>query len=108
MQQQRGMQTFAHNGCIACHSGANFSGPALPLGTGFIMKFPAYPNSLYVAQCHLLDDGGKAVQSGKIKDQNMWRVPSLRNLTYTAPYLHSGLVLLNNELALQAKRSKGN
>jgi cytochrome c peroxidase len=91
-QQQRGMQTFADTGCVACHSGANFSGPALPLGTGFIMKFPTYPDSPYVAQYHLLDDGGKAVQTGKIEDQNMWRVPTLRNLTYTAPYLHNGLV----------------
>jgi cytochrome c peroxidase len=34
-QQVRGMQTFAATGCNACHSGANFSGPPLPLGTGF-------------------------------------------------------------------------
>jgi len=91
-QQQRGMQTFADVGCVACHSGANFSGPTLPVGTGFFMKFPTYPNSPYVAQYRLLDDGGKAVQTGKIEDQNMWRVPTLRNLIYTAPYLHNGLV----------------
>lgn len=91
-QQQRGMQTFADTGCVACHSGPNFSGPTLPLGTGFLMKFPTYPNSAYVSQYQLLSDGGKAVQTGKIEDQNMWRVPTLRNLTYTAPYLHNGLV----------------
>jgi cytochrome c peroxidase len=91
-QQQRGMQTFADTGCVACHSGPNFSGPTLPLGTGFFMKFPTYPNSPYVAQYRLLDDGGKAVGTGTIEDQNMWRVPTLRNLTYTAPYLHNGLV----------------
>lgn len=56
------------------------------------MKFPTYPDSPYVAQYHLLDDGGKAVQTGKIEDQNMWRVPTLRNLLYTAPYLHNGQV----------------
>lgn len=91
-QQQRGMQTFADSGCVACHSGPTFSGPTLPLGTGFLMKFPTYPNSPYVAKYHLLDDGGKAAQTGKIEDQNMWRVPTLRNLVYTAPYLHNGLV----------------
>ncbi len=91
-QQQRGMQTFADTGCTACHSGPNFSGPSLPMGTGFMMKFPSYPDSPYVAQYHLLDDGGKAAQTGKIEDQNMWRVPTLRNLTYTAPYLHNGMV----------------
>jgi cytochrome c peroxidase len=91
-QQQRGMQTFADVGCVACHSGPNFSGPALPTGTGFLMKFPTHVNNSYVAQYHLLDDGGKAVQTGKIDDQNLWRVPTLRNLAYTAPYLHNGLV----------------
>jgi len=44
------------------------------------------------ARVDLLDDGGKAVQTGKSEDQNVWRVPTLRNLTYTAPYFHNGLV----------------
>lgn len=92
LQQQRGMQTFASIGCTSCHSGPNFSGPALPEGTGFFMKFPTYLDNEYVARYHLLDDGGKAVQTGKSEDQNLWRVPTLRNLTYTAPYFHNGLV----------------
>lgn len=91
-QQQRGMQAFADVGCTSCHSGPNFSGPALPVGTGFFMKFPTYLDNAYVARYHLLDDGGKAVQTGKSEDQNFWRVPTLRNLTYTAPYFHNGLV----------------
>ncbi|HEY6939889.1 cytochrome-c peroxidase [Dokdonella sp.] len=91
-QQQRGMQAFASIGCTACHSGANFSGPALPPGTGFFMKFPTYLDNPYVARYHLLDDGGKAVQTGKSEDQNLWRVPTLRNLAFTAPYFHNGLV----------------
>mgnify|MGYP001549926045 FL=1 len=91
-QQQRGMQAFADVGCTSCHSGPNFSGPALPEGTGFFMKFPIYLDNPYVARYHLLDDGGKAVQTGKSEDQNVWRVPTLRNLTYTAPYFHNGLV----------------
>jgi cytochrome c peroxidase len=91
-QQQRGMQAFANVGCTSCHSGANFSGPTLPDGTGFFMKFPTYLNNVYVARYRLLDDGGKAVNTGKAEDQNLWRVPTLRNLTYTAPYFHNGLV----------------
>jgi cytochrome c peroxidase len=91
-QQQRGMQAFADIGCTTCHSGPNFSGPALPEGTGFFMKFPTHVDNPYVARYHLLDDGGKAVQTGKTEDQNMWRVPTLRNLAYTAPYFHNGLV----------------
>jgi cytochrome c peroxidase len=56
------------------------------------MKFPLYLDNPYVARYHLLDDGGKATQTGNAQDQNMWRVPTLRNLVYTAPYLHNGLV----------------
>lgn len=91
-QQQRGMRAFANVGCVSCHSGPNFSGPTLPPGKGFFMKFPTYTNNDYVVRYRLLDDGGKAVNSGKVEDQNMWRVPTLRNLTYTAPYFHNGLV----------------
>jgi cytochrome c peroxidase len=91
-QQQRGMQAFVSVGCVSCHSGPNFSGPTLPPGKGFFMKFPTYTNNDYVVRYRLLDDGGKAVKSGKVEDQNMWRVPTLRNLTYTAPYFHNGLV----------------
>jgi len=92
VQQQRGMQSFADVGCVSCHSGANFSGPSLPEGRGFFMKFPIYLDNTYVVRYHLLDDGGKAVQTGKAEDQNVWRVPTLRNLAYTAPYFHNGLV----------------
>lgn len=92
VRQQRGMQAFADVGCASCHAGANFSGPPMPEGSGFFMKFPTYLDNPYVAQYHLLDDGGRAVQTGKAQDQNVWRVPTLRNLTYTAPYFHNGLV----------------
>uniref|UniRef100_A0A0S6Z0L2 Cytochrome C peroxidase n=1 Tax=Mizugakiibacter sediminis TaxID=1475481 RepID=A0A0S6Z0L2_9GAMM len=91
-QQRRGMQAFADVGCTACHSGPNFSGPALPQGTGFFQKFPTYTNNPYVARYRLLDDGGRATVTGKPEDQNLWRVPGLRNLVYTAPYFHNGLV----------------
>jgi cytochrome c peroxidase len=86
------MQAFAEIGCTTCHSGPNFSGPTLPEGTGFFMKFPVHTDNPYVAEYRLLDDGGRAVQTGKPADQNVWRVPTLRNLTYTAPYFHNGLV----------------
>lgn len=92
VQQQRGMQAFADSGCVACHSGANFSGPTLPVGTGFFMKFPIYPDSTYVAQYQLDLDLGRATVTGKPADEHLWRVPSLRNLVYTAPYFHNGSV----------------
>ncbi len=91
-QQARGLATFAEVGCTTCHQGPTFSGPALPVGTGFFMKFPTYPDSPYVAKYDFLSDTGRASVTKNDADKNVWRVPGLRNLTYTAPYFHNGQV----------------
>jgi cytochrome c peroxidase len=91
-QQQRGMQLFASLGCQGCHSGATFSGPAAKVGTPFLQRFPAIATSPYVAQFDLAADKGRAVSTGQAGDEHMWRVPTLRNLSYTAPYMHNGQV----------------
>jgi len=67
--QKRGMQLFysERSGCSSCHGGINFSGPWVD------REQPA-------AQAIFADTGtGQSV-----------RVPSLRNLAATAPYMHDG------------------
>lgn len=91
-QQQRGMQDFLDLGCTSCHSGANFDGPTLPVGQGFYMKFPLNMASPYVAEYRLADDLGRYNVTHKDADKNLWRVPTLRNLVFTAPYMHNGSV----------------
>ena len=91
-QQVKGMETFAAAGCMSCHQGPAFNGPALPAGTGFFMKFPTYPDSVYTVKYKLADDPGRASATKDTADTGMWRVPTLRNLTYTAPYMHTGTV----------------
>ena len=91
-QQIRGMNTFVEIGCTSCHQGPAFNGPPLPVGKGFFMKFPMYPQSLYVAKYDLLKDRGRYEVTHNIADDHMWRVPGLRNLVYTAPYMHNGSV----------------
>jgi cytochrome c peroxidase len=91
-QQVKGGETFASVGCMSCHQGPAFNGPPLPMGTGFFMKFPTYPNTPYVAQYRLTDDPGRFNVTRDEADRGMWRVPTLRNLTYTAPYMHNGAV----------------
>jgi len=91
-QQVRGMETFASSGCTACHSGANFAGPTLPVGTGFLQKFPTFTNNTYVTTYQLMNDAGRMNVTHNEADKNMWRVPTLRNLVYTAPYMHNGSV----------------
>jgi cytochrome c peroxidase len=91
-QQARGLKTFAEVGCTGCHQGPTFSGPPLPVGTAFLMKFPTFADSPYVAKYDFLGGTGRASSTGNDADKNMWRVPGLRNLVYTAPYFHNGLV----------------
>lgn len=91
-EQVRGMETFAKTGCTSCHSGPAFSGPVLPGGQGFLMKFPTFPGSVYDAQYRLLEDLGRADVTKKDEDKHMFRVQTLRNLAYTAPYFHNGSV----------------
>jgi cytochrome c peroxidase len=91
-QQIRGLDTFAQTGCTACHQGPAFGGPPLPLGTPFLMKFPTFPDSPYVARYDFVSDTGRATVTKEPTDMQMWRVPGLRNLEYTAPYFHNGQV----------------
>jgi len=90
-QQIRGMNTFAEVGCTACHSGAAFNGPTQKLGEGFYVKFPTFDNK-YVSQYKLAQDKGREEATGKAEDRNMFRIPTLRNITDTAPYFHNGAV----------------
>ena len=91
-QQVRGMNSFESTGCVACHSGAAFNGPAMKIGEGFYAKFPTFADSDYVATYKLDQDKGRADVTGKDADANMFRVPTLRNITDTAPYFHNGAV----------------
>lgn len=99
-QQQRGMKAFAETGCQACHSGVVFAGPALPMGTPFLQKFPLNATDPFVKQYDLLADKGRFNTTRNPADEYMWRVPQLRNLIYTAPYLHNGSVKTIPEMVL--------
>jgi len=103
-QQVRGMETFANTGCTACHSGANFNGPTLPMGQGFFQKFPTFADKLHVKKYKLTDDPGRMQVTEQQADRNMWRVPTLRNLVDTAPYMHNGEVkTLDEAVRVMAK-----
>ena len=91
-QQVRGMNTFAATGCVACHSGAAFNGPEMELGKGFYAKFPTFTDSAFVSQYTLDQDKGRVEATGSEADTGMFRVPTLRNITDTAPYFHNGSV----------------
>lgn len=79
-QQLNGMSLFAKTGCTHCHFGPNFSAASIfNDGLGFRV-FPATPNAL-VTKYNLDNDRPQ-----------VWRVPSLRNVALTGPWLHNGSV----------------
>jgi cytochrome c peroxidase len=67
----KGMETFQQVGCIACHNG-----PVLSLG--ITVRFQ-----------HGSDPGRMGVTGNKADDQ-LFRIPTLRNVALTAPYFHDG------------------
>lgn len=89
-EEVKGFELVKSTGCFSCHSGPNFAGPMLPPGTGFYMKFPTFPGSEYEKKYDLLKDLGRFDVTKKEEDKHMWRVPTLRNIALTAPYLHNG------------------
>jgi cytochrome c peroxidase len=96
-QQILGMNLFADTGCIACHSGPAFNGPAMAPGTGFFMKFPTFADSDYVNKYQLMADTGRFSVTAAEADKHMWKVPTLRNIDLTAPYFHNGAVATLDE-----------
>ncbi len=103
-QQVRGMEAFDTVGCTSCHSGPVFAGPALPVGQGYFMKFPTFADNDYVSQYKLTEDSGRFEVTKSEADKHLWRVPTLRNLVYTAPYFHNGAVkTLDEAVRVMAK-----
>jgi len=98
---KRGITIFTNKGCLACHFGVNFAGPApgpaLKMGDGFYEMFPNYRGTYYEEKYRFVDDLGRYHVTLDPEDKVMWRVPSLRNVIDTAPYFHNGAVNDINE-----------
>jgi cytochrome c peroxidase len=91
---KRGMGLFFSEriGCAACHSGINFSGP---------MRYQDHePKQALFASNALHDENGHGryppSDQGLIevtrqrRDMGKYRIPTLRNVALTAPYMHDG------------------
>jgi cytochrome c peroxidase len=82
----RGYALFKINGCVACHQGVNIGGNMLQV-FGVIGERGAYfKDRGSVSQT----DYGRYNHTNKEADRYVFKVPSLRNVALTAPYLHDG------------------
>lgn len=92
-EQKKGMQLFYSEklSCSKCHNGPNFSSPSITNIYGDTLHYfniglynvdgkGAYPNY----------DQGLYQLTKKPHDMGAFRVPTLRNLVFTAPYFHDG------------------
>ncbi|MDV7339828.1 cytochrome c peroxidase [Terasakiella sp. A23] len=83
-QQLKGMVLFDEIGCRNCHMDPYFSVAGIEKKSPF-RSFPVFKGSDYISKYDLDADKG-------LRDQGVWRVPSLRNIAETAPYFHNGSV----------------
>jgi cytochrome c peroxidase len=102
-QQQRGLNTFAEVGCVACHSGATFNGQN-GQGAGVYFKFPSTDNPALEEKYGFSKDVGRFEVTKNEADKHLFKVPTLRNIGLTAPYFHNGKVkTLEEAVKIMAK-----
>ncbi len=86
--QMRGMALFQSLGCVLCHFGPNFSAASKFDNRAPMRAFPLYPTPFEQKYGLTRDTGAALPESGR----GSWRVPSLRNVALTGPWLHNGSV----------------
>lgn len=86
---QRGYAVFKGYGCVSCHQGALVGGNVFAR-LGVMRPYPGSAVDGDAAQRR--GDSGRSEVTGLEQDRFVFRVPSLRNVALTAPYLHDGSV----------------
>jgi cytochrome c peroxidase len=77
-EERQGLETFMSVGCPTCHAGPALGGQ-LYRKIGFIFPYET-------------EDIGREKVTGEVVDRFVFRVPSLRNVAKTGPYLHDGSI----------------
>lgn len=97
----KGYDLFQRYGCIACHQGQNVGGNLLQK-IGAVVPYHPDLDALPKA------DLGRYNFTGVKSDIQVFRVPSLRNVAQSAPYLHDGSISeLSEVVRLMAKHQLG-
>jgi len=103
-QELRGLDIFNRTdkgNCAACHPGANEAVDTPALFTDFSydnLGTPANPNSPFLTQSSEYNpeglsfiDFGLGARLGNNAENGKFKVPSLRNVNLTGPYMHNGV-----------------
>ncbi len=90
-----GLNAFMDNGCVSCHSGA-YVGGSMYQKLGVVKPWLG------------TEDLGRFEITGEDADRQVFKVPSLRNVSHTGPYFHDGSVgSLNEAVRLMAEHQLG-
>lgn len=84
-EERRGYALFKSYGCASCHQGKAMGGTMVQKVGLFRPFFPRRGESPDA-------DLGRFAVTGQEQDRHVFKVPSLRNVAETAPYLHDGSV----------------
>jgi cytochrome c peroxidase len=83
--EKAGYAKFKQYGCAACHQGVN-------VGGNMLQKFGVMGDFFQTRNRLTPADLGRFQVTGLEADRYVFKVPSLRNVTRTAPYFHDGSV----------------
>jgi len=88
--------------CISCHRGLNLDGGSKTVNTppGEELVFTFHNTGLYNLPgpvSYPADNTGLYEQTGRPQDVGKFRVPTLRNIAVTAPYMHDGSIATLDE-----------
>lgn len=100
-KEKTGYEYFKEYGCVACHQGIN-------VGGNMYQKFGLFGDYFKKRGDIGVGDYGLFNVTGKEEDKYIFRVPSLRNIEVTGPYLHDGSVnKLNKVVKIMARYQLG-
>jgi len=100
-EEIQGYHIFKDLGCISCHQGIN-------IGGNLYQKFGVFYD--YMAERGNITqiDYGRMNTSNRQSDAFVFKVPSLRNVSVTAPYLHDGSArTLEEAIAIMGRTQLG-
>ena len=95
LEEKRGRDLFFSDrlACSKCHAGFNLSGAVVYEGAPTRVAPLFHHNGLYNEDGlggYPESDRGLLEESGRARDEGLFRAPTLRNIEVTAPYMHDG------------------
>jgi cytochrome c peroxidase len=97
--ERAGYELFTAVGCTSCHRGANLGG-TMYQRLGLVREYFGHDLGRPLTEA----DNGRFNVTHKESDRHRFKVPTLRNVTLTGPYLHDGSQATLSEAVLAMAR----